>query len=188
MVLLAINNKRLNNNDGNLLNLLPELQDTYEYAIQQSANNQNRLNAIKDPKFGEKISKSLKKYYSDQANRQKQKERHGGTDGLHHYNNGEVGLMAKECPEGFVPGMLLTDEQRKSFGKGKDNINHNTTGGTIVIHNSVCDKHISPDELDLYLSNGWELGRGKERKIPKYRCTDGVNCMRVDSLDDIPEG
>ena len=28
------------------------------------------------------------------------------TKGMHWYNNGKINTMAKECPEGFVPGML----------------------------------------------------------------------------------
>ena len=26
--------------------------------------------------------------------------------GMRHFNNGKIGIRAKECPEGFVPGIL----------------------------------------------------------------------------------
>ena len=28
------------------------------------------------------------------------------TQGKHWYNDGKINVMSKECPEGFVPGML----------------------------------------------------------------------------------
>lgn len=32
--------------------------------------------------------------------------------GYHWYNNGEIQINAKECPEGFIPGMLLVSSQK----------------------------------------------------------------------------
>ena len=48
-----------------------------------------------------------KKFSED--TRKKMREAHKGntnTKGKHWYNNGKINIRAKECPEGFVPGVL----------------------------------------------------------------------------------
>lgn len=41
--------------------------------------------------------------------------------GLHCYNNGKISVRAKECPEGFVPGLLTTKRPCKFYTNGKTN-------------------------------------------------------------------
>ena len=67
---------------------------------------------------GKKLSEETKKKMSE-ANKGKQlseetkkkmsaaKKGNTYTKGTHWFNNGKINTMAKECPEGFVPGMLL---------------------------------------------------------------------------------
>ena len=48
------------------------------------------------------------KHHSEET-RKKMREAHKGninTKGKHWYNNGKINTMAKECPEGFVPGRI----------------------------------------------------------------------------------
>ena len=56
-----------------------------------------------------KKMREAKKNMSEET-RRKMAEAHKGntaTKGMHWYNNGKINTMAKECPPGFVPGMLL---------------------------------------------------------------------------------
>ena len=48
----------------------------------------------KHPMYGKKHSDEAKKKISE------------AKKGKHWYNNGKIAIMAKECPEGFTPGML----------------------------------------------------------------------------------
>lgn len=41
--------------------------------------------------------------------------------GLHCYNNGKISIRAKECPEGFVPGLLTSKRPCKFYTNGKTN-------------------------------------------------------------------
>lgn len=65
-----------------------------------------------------KISEARKgKKMSDEARKKMSETRKGRiawNKGLHWYNNGEISLQAKECPEGFVKGRLykLVDGKR----------------------------------------------------------------------------
>ena len=63
-----------------------------------------------------RISKALKgrpspnkgKHYSEEAKKKMSEAKKGNkhTLGMHWYNNGKINIMSKECPEGFIPGML----------------------------------------------------------------------------------
>ena len=50
----------------------------------------------------------LGKHHSEEAKRKMREAAKGNTNtkGKHWYNNGEINTMAKECPPGFIPGML----------------------------------------------------------------------------------
>ena len=40
------------------------------------------------------------------------------SNGYHWYNNGEIEINSKECPDGFVPGRLpMSDETKKKKPK-----------------------------------------------------------------------
>lgn len=53
------------------------------------------------PNKGKHLSEETKKKISDTL-----KGKPNATKGRHWYNNGEINIMAKECPPGFMPGML----------------------------------------------------------------------------------
>lgn len=78
---------------------------------------------IKEAKKGKKMSEEAKrknseshkgnsyhlgKHHSEEAKRKMREAVKGNTNtkGKHWYNNGKINTMAKECPDGFVPGML----------------------------------------------------------------------------------
>ena len=45
------------------------------------------------------------KHHSEE-HKKKMKGKNIWTKGMHWYNNGKINIMSKECPDGFVPGML----------------------------------------------------------------------------------
>ena len=53
------------------------------------------------PNKGKHLSAEIKKKISDTL-----KGKPNATKGRHWYNNGEINIMAKECPPGFMPGVL----------------------------------------------------------------------------------
>ena len=56
-----------------------------------------------------KISEALKCHTVSEETKNRISEKSKGntnTKGRHWYNNGKINVMSKECPEGFVPGML----------------------------------------------------------------------------------
>ena len=56
-----------------------------------------------------KLSESRKGKHLSEETRNKMREAHKGntnTKGKYWYNNGKINIRAKECPPGFVPGML----------------------------------------------------------------------------------
>ena len=50
----------------------------------------------------------LGKHHTEETRRRMSEASKGNTNtkGTHWYNNGKINTMAKECPEGFTPGML----------------------------------------------------------------------------------
>ena len=57
-----------------------------------------------------KMSEAKKGKHPSEETRKKLSEVNKGnfrTKGMHWYNDGKINTMAKECPEGFVPGKLL---------------------------------------------------------------------------------
>ena len=82
------------------------------------------------------------------------------------YNNGVKNIFIPkdtEPPEGFVRGMINTriskEEWIAKVHAGRTSEDYNTTGGTIVVNNGVTNKHISPEELEYYLKEGWIRGK-----------------------------
>ena len=72
---------------------------------------------LSDVNKGKKLSEETKKKMSEArkgkpkyAEHKKKigelKKGNTNTKGKHWYNNGKINIMSKECPEGFVPGML----------------------------------------------------------------------------------
>ena len=59
-----------------------------------SDGNKGKQAGEKNPNYGKHISEEQKKKMSEAAK------------GKHWFNNGKINIMAKECPPGFVPGML----------------------------------------------------------------------------------
>ena len=56
-----------------------------------------------------KISEALKCHTVSEETKKRISEKSKGntnTKGRHWYNNGKINVMSKECPDGFVPGML----------------------------------------------------------------------------------
>ena len=48
------------------------------------------------------------KHFNEEARRRMSEAAKGNirTKGMHWYNNGKINTMAKECPQGFVPGII----------------------------------------------------------------------------------
>ena len=55
----------------------------------------------KNPMYGKHFSEEHKKKLSEAH-----KGKNIWTNGMHWFNNGEINIRAKECPEGFVPGKV----------------------------------------------------------------------------------
>ena len=53
-----------------------------------------------NPMYGKKHSDAAKKKMSEKA------KGNIKTKGMHWYNNGKINIMSKDCPDGFVAGML----------------------------------------------------------------------------------
>ena len=58
----------------------------------------------KHPMYGKK--------HSEEAKKKMREAKKGNTNvrGRHWYNNGKINIMAKECPDGFVPGRLKGEQ------------------------------------------------------------------------------
>ena len=84
------------------------------YGKHFSEEHKNKLSeALKGIKFSEehknKLSEAKKGHPVSEETKNKISELKKGntnTKGKHWYNNGKINIMSKECPEGFVPGML----------------------------------------------------------------------------------
>ena len=63
-----------------------------------SESNKGKQAGEKHPMYGKK--------HSDEAKKKMCEAKKGKHKGEHWYNNGKINVRAKECPEGFVPGML----------------------------------------------------------------------------------
>ena len=55
---------------------------------------------------GKRHSEETKKKMSEAHKMSGSAKGNTNTKGKHWYNNGKINIMAKECPDGFVPGML----------------------------------------------------------------------------------
>ena len=89
-----------------------------EHKRKLSEANKDQIPWSKGKHFSEEYKKKLSEAHKDQIpwskgkhfseeHKRKLREAHKGKmKGKHWYNNGEINIRAKECPEGFVPGML----------------------------------------------------------------------------------
>ena len=81
-----------------------EHQFLHHKGKQFSEETKNKLSTAnkgeKNPMYGKNHSDAAKKKMSEKA------KGNIKTKGMHWYNNGKINTMAKECPQGFVPGML----------------------------------------------------------------------------------
>ncbi len=82
---------------------------------------------------------------------------------------------------GYKRGFKKHSEQAKeNLKKGKSN--------TICIHKEFSIKYIKPDELDFYIQNGWEKGRGQatrpnQKEEHRRWMTDGTIYKMVKECD-----
>ena len=68
-----------------------------EYCRKNSESHKGKLS----PNKGKHLSAETKNKISE-----KLKWKTNSTKGRHWYNNGKINIMSKECPPGFMPGML----------------------------------------------------------------------------------
>ena len=94
-----------------------------------------------------------------------------GNKGTYRYiTNGTKNIHLKigePIPEGFYEGYVVADNLKykmKLYHSNRTKESYNTTGGTIVVNNTVVNKHIKPEELNNYLANGWIKGVKKRNK------------------------
>lgn len=69
-----------------------------EFCRKCSESQKGKQAGEKHPMYGKHFTEESKKKMSD--------AKKGKHKGEHWYNNGKINVRAKECPEGFVPGML----------------------------------------------------------------------------------
>ena len=60
----------------------------------------------KNPMYGKHLSEEHKKKLSEVNKGNTYAKGNTNTKGRHWYNNGKINVMTKECPDGFVPGIL----------------------------------------------------------------------------------
>ena len=81
-----------------------EHQFLHHKGKQKSEETKNKLRTAnigeKNPMYGKKHSDAAKKKMSEKA------KGNIKTKGTRWYNNGKINTMAKECPDGFVPGRI----------------------------------------------------------------------------------
>lgn len=115
---------------------------------------------LQDPSF------KANKYAFTQTEEFKSKQSENNT-GKHWYNNGKINICAKECPEGYIPGMLettrkgkeFTKEHKKALSEARKGKNWYTDGT-----NNVFD-YTCPD--------GWWSGRTMIVDMPKQWWNNG---------------
>ena len=115
---------------------------------------------LQDPSF------KANKYAFTQTEEFKSKQSENNI-GKHWYNNGEINIYAKECPEGYIPGMLettrkgkeFTEEHKMALSEARKGKNWYTDGT-----NNVFD-YTCPD--------GWRSGRTMIVDIPKQWWNNG---------------
>ena len=84
-------------------------EETRRKLSEASKGNKNMLGKHHSEETKKKIGEKSKGRCPSVETRKKLsavKKGNTNTKGKHWYNNGEINIMAKECPEGFVPGML----------------------------------------------------------------------------------
>ena len=69
-----------------------------EFCRKNSESHKGKQAGEKHPMYGKK--------HSDAAKNKMSEAKKGKHKGEHWYNNGKINVRAKECPSGFVPGML----------------------------------------------------------------------------------
>ena len=77
------------------------MKHTFERYCKNYQDIENYEKALAESHKGKQLSEETKKKM-----REAKKGKNIWTRGMHWYNNGKINTMAKECPEGFVPGRL----------------------------------------------------------------------------------
>lgn len=137
-----------------------------------------RCRAPKSDETIENFKISIKKHYenaspetlSEYSKKSWKTRRERGTTqtvgGMFHFNNGIIGICAKECPEGFVPGELKTEAMRLGIEKMKKTQKENREK---QYREKLASINIDDMRYD-YEVNG--LGGGKIMK--KYNLAGGM--------------
>ena len=168
-----VHNQQVPKSESDLLVRLPEYQKMYdEYCILNSELQKGVQAGEKNHFYG--------KHHTEET-RRKMKEHHKDFSGKNHPNYGnrmsdEAKQRISEANRGRVKteaekqkrldtmeqhggyGFWITDEYRKKLSESLKGRNTHSKG-RIHINNSVAAKLVTPEELDIYLSNGWKQGR-----------------------------
>ena len=115
-----------------------------------------------NPFYGKTHTSDTRKAISDTL---KSKKRHW-------YTNGYDNLFISEgesIPDGFKPGLSITDETRKKQSDVKKGLLAGCRNGMygrhdLCVYKDGVNKRIKPELLDDYLANGWTRGRCKTCK------------------------
>lgn len=121
---------------------------------------------LQDPSF------KANKYAFTQTEEFKSKIAENNT-GKHWYNNEKENIYAKECPEGYAPGMLetarkgkeFTEEHKKALSEARKGKNWYTDGTNNV--------------FDYTCPNGWWPGRTMRVDIPKQWWNNGKENIKA---------
>lgn len=186
VIQLGVNNKYNLDSEEELLMILPELQEAYEYAIvNRRIYEEKRLLSLRAPGTRKKMSSSAKKYFEINGPRITK-----STKDKHHYTNGVDNVFKYTCPEGYRVGWSLSEESKYAMNPANQNRSSesfHTTDGTIVINNGKNNKHIKENELDMYLNSG-EWFKGSLVKDTGKWYTNGIINTKIVAGKDIPEG
>ena len=77
--------------------------DVYRKGKPKSEEHKKKL---REANKGKKLSEETKKKMSEAHKMSGSAKGNTNTKGKHWYNNGKINTMAKECPPGFVPGII----------------------------------------------------------------------------------
>lgn len=155
-----------------LIENLPEYQQLVELANKAVSKRLKGTTHITAESTKLKISKTLQGHVVSKETREKiSKSCKGNTasnKGKICYTNGLTNIFLdsnENVPEGFIRGGRRTGTPSKNKGKLlsediKQKISNKLLGYKAMT-NGVETKHIYPDEIDLYLSNGWVFGTVK---------------------------
>lgn len=133
-----------------------------------------------------KQKKSIEEYWNSEEGQLQRKinsERNKSlaqTKGYHWYNNGTIQTVARECPEGFVPGQLFTRPCSEESKQKKRNWYANLSPEEKAAHNKkAADARRGKPKSDSCKANISKANKGRryynngEIEVMRFECPEG---------------